>query len=127
MEQLRHEQQAQEMTGEVSGASSGEDLGHPCLSGVLCCLALSVVYVGSFYIWRTPLNRYNARSAYSTYAHYMHVALRTFRIAYNKPLHARYSLIFKLFYILSMYGLSTCFIYLMYTTHTLCEFGLCLI
>lgn len=30
----------------------------PCLSGVLGCLVLSVVYVGSLYVWRSPLNRY---------------------------------------------------------------------
>ncbi|XP_011496225.1 PREDICTED: CAAX prenyl protease 2 [Ceratosolen solmsi marchali] len=29
----------------------------PCLSGILGCLMLSVIYVGSLYVWRSPLDR----------------------------------------------------------------------
>ncbi|XP_014218642.1 CAAX prenyl protease 2 [Copidosoma floridanum] len=49
-----------DMVNERSGATAtAEDTqdGYPCVTGILGCLVLSIVYVGSLYVWRSPLNR----------------------------------------------------------------------
>ena len=44
----------------MEAAESSTDNSSNCATAILACLALSIVYVASLYVWSSPHNRYVA-------------------------------------------------------------------